>query len=63
MLQLLPGSARLLQEQLEGVVGAGLGRAVDSEAFAVAVAALNDIGVHSLTPHQAGHILRLRITS
>ena len=59
LLQLLPGSARLLQELLGGVVG----RTVDSDVFAAAVTALGDIGVHSLAPHQAEQILRLRITS
>ena len=59
LLQLLPGSARLVQELLGGVVRQG-GR-VDSEAYNAAIRALNDMGVHSLEPQEAEQILRQKI--
>lgn len=58
LLQLLPGSAKLMQELLGGVVRGGT---VDSEAYSAAVSALNDIGVHSLEPREAEQILRLKL--
>ena len=58
LLQLLPGSAKLIQELLEGAVRAG---PADSEAFSAAVTALNDMGIHTLDPSQAEQILRLKI--
>ena len=58
LLQLLPGSAKLIQELLEGAVRAG---PADNEAFSAAVTALNDMGIHALDPGQAEQILRLKI--
>ena len=60
LLQLLPGSARLMQEMLEGAVRAG---PADSGSYSAAVTALNDIGVHTLDPSQAEQILRLKINA
>ena len=58
MLQLLPGSAKLLQELLAGAIKRS---PVSDESYAAAVTALNDMGIHTIDPAQAELILRLRI--
>ena len=60
LLQLLPGSARLMQELLEAAVRAG---PADSGSYSAAVTALNDVGVHTLDPNHAEQILRLKINT
>lgn len=56
MLHLAQGSARLLQEELK----AALKPPVDEAVYKDAVAALNDVKVHALSPLEAERILRLR---
>ena len=55
LLQLLPGSAKLLQELLLGVVRGGANTPLDT--YSAAVTTLNEFGVHTLEPAQAHQIL------
>ena len=55
LLQLLPGSAKLLQELLVGVVRGGVTTPLDT--YSAAVTTLNEFGVHTLEPVQAHQIL------
>ena len=60
LLQLLPGSARLLQDVLRGAVRGGGGR-VTNDDYTAAVVALNEVKVHTLDPQTALQVLWLKI--
>ena len=60
LLQLLPGSAKLLHELLMGVVKSGAATPLDT--YSAAVTTLNEFGVHTLEPVQAHEILSHLIT-
>ena len=55
LLTLFPGSAKLLQELLVGVVRGGATTPI--ETYTAAVTTLNEFGVHTLEPVQAYQIL------
>ena len=58
LLSLLPGSAQLL----DGVLSTDTAQTMSAEQNMMeAVKALSDVGVQSLTPAQARHILKQRI--
>lgn len=58
LLSLLPGSAQLL----DGVLSTDTSQRVNAEQNMMeAVGALSDVGVQTLTPVQARHILKQRI--
>ena len=59
LLQLLPGSAKLLLELLVGVAMGGANTPIDT--YSAAVTTLNDFGVHSLDPTEAHRVLSRKI--